>query len=72
MEINEKNIINGLDCCTRGRKDKNDRPCLDCLYNECNLVGGTSERQTKGTCQGWLMKDALALIKELIEENEKC
>ena len=68
MEINKKNIINGLDCCTRGRKDKNDRPCLDCLYNECNLVGGTSERQTTGTCQGWLMKDALALIKQQDEQ----
>ena len=70
MEINEKNIIKGLDCCTRGRKDENDRPCLDCPYNECNIVDGTSERQTTGTCQGWLMKDALALIKELTEENE--
>lgn len=62
MEINEKHIIKGLECCTRGRKSNEDRPCLECPYNECNLVGGTRERQTKGTCQGWLMKDALALI----------
>ena len=63
-------IKKALECCTRGRKSKDDRPCLDCHYNECNLVGGTSERQTTGTCQGWLMKDALALIKELTEENK--
>ena len=61
-------IIKALECCTRGRKSNEDRPCLECPYNECNIVGGTSERQTSGTCQGWLMKDALALIKELTVE----
>lgn len=71
MELNREQIIMALECCTRGRKSKDDRPCLECPYNECNLVGGTGERQTTGTCQGWLMKDALALIKELTEENEK-
>ncbi len=70
MELNQDQIIKALECCTRGRKSEEDRLCLDCPYNECNLVGGTSERQTKGTCQGWLMKDTLALIKELTEENE--
>ena len=65
MEINEKHTIKGLECCTRGRKSNEDRPCLECPYNECNLVGGTSERQIKGTCQGWLMKDALALFESL-------
>ena len=64
-------IIKALECCTRGRKSKDDMPCLDCPYNECNIVGGTGERQTKGTCQGWLMKDALSLIKELAEDNDK-
>ena len=63
-------IIKALGCCTRGRKSKDDRPCFDCPYNECNIVGGTSERQTTGTCQGWLMKDALSLIKELNRDIE--
>lgn len=45
-------------------------PCLDCPYNECNIVGGTSERQISGTCQGWLMKDALALIKEITDSED--
>lgn len=64
-------IIKALECCTRGRKSKEDRPCDECPYNECNIVGGTSERQVTGTCQGWLMKDTLSLIKELTEENKK-
>ena len=70
LKMNKGQINKALECCTRGRKSKDDRPCLDCPYNECNIVGGTSERQTTGTCQGWLMKDALALIKKLSEENE--
>ena len=61
-------IIKALECCTRGRKSNEDRPCLECPYNECNIVGGTSERQTSGTCQGWVMKDALALIKQQDEQ----
>ena len=64
-------IIKALECCTRTRKSFDDIPCRDCPHNECNLVGGTSERQTTGTCQWWLRKDALALIKELTEENER-
>ena len=68
MEINEKHTIKGLECCTRGRKSNDGRPCLECPYNECNLVGGTSERQIKVTCQGWLMKDALALITSKEQE----
>ena len=77
IAVNAETVKRALECCTRGRKSKEDRPCLDCPYNECNIVGGTSERQTKGTCQGWLMKDALALInsqeqriKELTQANE--
>lgn len=66
MEMEQ--IIKALECCTRGRKSKTDRPCLECPYNECNIVGGTSERQISGTCQGWLMKDALALIKQQDEQ----
>lgn len=69
--MEREQIIKALECCTRGRKSNEDIPCPECPYNECNIVGGTSERQTSGTCQGWLMKDALALIKELTEENEK-
>lgn len=60
--MTDNEIIKALECCTRGRKSNEDMPCLDCPYNECNIVGGTSERQITGTCQGWLMKDALALI----------
>lgn len=66
--MEREQIIKALKCCTRGRKSKDDRPCLECPYNECNIVGGTSERQTSGTCQGWLMKDALALIKQQDEQ----
>lgn len=68
--MEREQIIKALECCTRGRKSNEDIPCLECPYNECNIVGGTSERQTSGTCQGWLMKDALALIKELTEKVE--
>ena len=71
MKLNREQIIKALECCTRGRKSKDDYPCDSCPYNECNLVGGTGERQISGTCQGWLMKDALALIRELTEENER-
>ena len=60
-------IIKALECCTRGRKG-DDIPCTECPYNECNIVGGTSERQTSGTCQGWLMKDALAFINAQDEQ----
>ena len=66
--MEKEQIIKGLECCTRGRDSNGDIPCLECPYNECNVVGGTSERQTSGTCQGWLMKDALALIEELTIE----
>ncbi len=71
--MEKEHIIKALDCCTRGRKSKDDRPCFECPYNECNLVGGTGERQISGTCQGWLMKDALSIIREQekrIEELE--
>ena len=71
MELKRDEIIKALECCTRGRKNKEDYPCDECPYNECNIVGGTSERQVKGTCQGWLMKDALSLYKELTEESQK-
>ncbi len=69
--LNAEQIKKALECCTRGRKSEADRPCLDCHYNECNLVGGTCERQTTGTCQGWLMKDALALINSQEQKNKE-
>lgn len=76
--MEKEQIVKALECCTRGRKSKDDRPCFECPYNECNLVGGTGERQISGTCQGWLMKDTLSLIREqekrieeLEAENEK-
>jgi hypothetical protein len=65
--MEKEQIIKALEYCTRGRKG-DDIPCPECPYNECNIVGGTSERQTKGSCQWWLMKDATALIKELTAE----
>lgn len=63
-KLNTKDVMRALECCTRGRKHKDDRPCLECPYNFCNIVGGTDERQVSGTCQGWMMKDALALLHE--------
>ena len=69
--MEKEQIFKALECCTRGRKSNEDVPCPECPYNECNIVGGTRERQTSGTCQSWLMKDALAIIKELTEECEK-
>lgn len=69
--MEKETVIKALECCTRGRKSNEDIPCLECPYNECNIVGGTSERQTSGTCQGWLMKDSIALIEELTKENER-
>ena len=71
MELNREQIVKALECCTSGINHKGDIPCLDCPYDECNIVGGTSERQITGTCQSWLKKDALSLIKELTEENER-
>ena len=71
MELNRDEIIKALECCTSGINHKGDIPCLDCPYDECNIVGGTSERQITGTCSSWLKKDTLSLIKELIEENER-
>ena len=71
MQLNAEQIKKALECFTRGRKSKEDMPCLECDYNECNIVGGTSERQTTGTCQGWLMKDALSLINQLTAEVDK-
>ena len=71
MELNREQIIKALECCTRGRGENGEIPCPDCPYEECNIVGGTSERQTKGTCGYWLKVDALSLINELTEENER-
>lgn len=69
--MEREQIIKALECCTSGINHKGDIPCLDCPYDECNIVGGTSERQITGTCQSWLKKDAHSLIKELTEENER-
>lgn len=66
--LNAEQVKKALECCTRGRESRGDIPCLDCPYNEFYLAGRTGERQVKGTCQGWLMKYALVLIKELTEE----
>ena len=68
--MKREQIIKALECCTRGRKSNEDMPCLVCPYNECNIVGGTRERQITGTCQGRLIKDALALIEALSSHKE--
>jgi tRNA U34 5-carboxymethylaminomethyl modifying enzyme MnmG/GidA len=70
-ELKPEDVMKALECCTRGRKHKDDRPCLECPYNFCNIVGGTDERQVSGTCQGWMMKDALALLREKDAEIER-
>lgn len=70
-ELKPEDVMRALECCTRGRKHKDDRPCLECPYNFCNIVGGTDERQVSGTCQGWMMKDALALLREKDAEIER-
>ena len=69
-ELNRDQIIKALECCTSGINHKGDIPCLDCPYDECNIVGGTSERQITGTCSSWLKKDTLSLNNDLTEENE--
>lgn len=58
-----EDVIKALEYCTTDKITLG-VPCRNCPYNECNIVGGKGERQTSGTCRSWLMKDALALLRE--------
>jgi len=62
-ELKPEDVMKALECCTTDAITLG-VPCRNCPYNECNIVGGQSKRQTSGTCRSWLMKDALALLRE--------
>jgi hypothetical protein len=51
--------------------DEAQEVCAEYLLAEGVIVPPMKLGQIKGTCQGWLMKDALALIKQPTEENER-
>ena len=55
MELNREQIINSLECCTKPE-------CGDCPYDGDELLR---------PCHHNMMLDALALIRELTEENER-
>lgn len=57
MELNKEQIIKALECCQIRHINK---ACDDCYYH----------RWLEPTCRGVLCEDALALIKELTEEND--
>ena len=67
--MEREQIIKALECCTRSNNVEY-IPCPDCPYNEYNRLDGTTERHKSKCCDWWLMVDALALIKELTEDNE--
>ena len=56
MELNREQIIKALECCG----DKN-RHCSDCTFRY----------MWSGKCIGEMARNALSLIKELTEENER-
>lgn len=56
MELNREQIIKALECCEGGGK-----PCLSCPY---------FYKAVDTSCAPFLIKDALALINELTEENK--
>lgn len=58
MELKRDEIIKALECCQIRHIEKN---CDECYYH----------RWLEPTCRGVLCEDALALIKELTEENER-
>jgi hypothetical protein len=61
MELNREQIINALECCNKGTTE-------DCA--KCPRFDGDRTLLTED-CMEMLMCDALALIKELTEENER-
>ena len=58
MELNREQIAKALECCQIRHINK---ACDDCYYH----------RWLDPICRGVLCEDALALIKELTEENER-
>jgi hypothetical protein len=60
MELNREQIIKAMECC----RTNSEMDCIDCPYrNKGNdLYAG---------CVNTLLVDALSLIKELTEENER-
>ena len=56
MELNAEKIVKGLACCSSDTAD-----CNNCPYSEF----------AEGNCFDNAKKDAIALIKELTEENER-
>ncbi len=57
VKMEKEQIIRALECCTSGK------PCRECEYKD-------KSKDTFG-CRKKCLKDALALIKELTEENER-
>ena len=58
MKLNRKQITISLECC----HSTNIADCRNCAYRD---------KETEFGCTNLLVKDALSLIRELIEENEK-
>ena len=58
MKLNRKQIIKALECC----QSTNIADCRNCAYKG---------KYTEFGCTNLLVKDALSLIRELIEENTK-
>jgi hypothetical protein len=59
MELNREQITKALEWCSSGGN------CINCLENDKNLF------LSKEGCMAVQMRNALALIKELTEENER-
>ena len=62
MELNREQIIKALECC----KSPLSSDCENCSYTGKRLEDGVYEG-----CVNCLVGDALSLIKELTEENER-
>ena len=63
MELNREQIIKALECC-------HSSAIADCKH--CTYRGKADDEEDLGiTCLNVLLKDTLALIKELTEENER-
>lgn len=58
MKLNRKQITTSLECC----HSTNITDCRNCAYRDT---------ETEFGCTNLLVKDALSLIRELIEENTK-
>lgn len=60
MELNREQIIKALECHASGKIDN----CIHCPYNNIDL-------KYDETCAQRMLGDAILLIKELTEENER-